>query len=184
MAVHAQLLFARYLQLPNVSRGKKRLAVAVWAFDVTAQLALIAWLGPRYALWGFLVPACVQNVMLMYFLLGTHLTSRRTGEKDPLLGSLSMKMFPLWGWAFFDSGRHVEHHLFPQTTHRKLRLVTRALRAQYPAEFNEVRFVDSIRALESSGRVYDGDEVLWDPKSDQRFSTYAVQKPPRLINGA
>ncbi len=181
MAVHGQLLFARYLQLPNVSRGKKTLAVAVWVFDVSAQLGLIVWLGGRYALWGFFVPAAVQNVMLMYFLLGTHLTSQRSAEKDPVLGSLSMKMFPLWGWAFLDSGRHVEHHLFPQTSHRKLREVTKALRTHFPQEFNEVRFVDSIRALESSGRVYDGDEVLWNPASNRRFSTYAVARPPQPI---
>jgi fatty acid desaturase len=181
MAVHAQLLFARYLTQTNVKPWRKALAVGVWAFDVTAQLALIAWLGPRYAVWGFLVPIAVQNLLLMYFLLGTHLTCRRSEVKDPLLGSLSLKMFPLWGWAFLDAGRHVEHHLFPQTTHRKLAPVTRVLRELYADRFNEVRFADSIRALEATGRVYDGDEVLWDPRSGIRSTTYAVAQPPRLL---
>jgi fatty acid desaturase len=179
MAVHALLLFGRYLKQDNVRPWRKALAVAVWIFDVTAQLALIAWLGPRYAVWGFLVPIAVQNLLLMYFLLGTHLTCRRTEVKDPLLGSLSFRFFPLWRWAFLDAGRHVEHHLFPQTTHRKLREVTTVLRERYADRFNEVRFADSIRALEATGRVYDGEQELWDPRSGRRSSTYAVGLPPR-----
>ncbi|MBK7860696.1 MAG: fatty acid desaturase [Archangiaceae bacterium] len=181
MAVHAQLLFARYLQQPNVSRGKKALAVAVWVFDVTAQLALMAWLGARYAVWGFLVPVCLHNLVLMYFLLGTHLTSRRTAERDPLLGSLSMTFNPLWGWAFMDSGRHTEHHLFPQTSHRKLREVTRLLRERWADRFQEVPFAASIRALETSGRVYVADDVLWDPARDRRFSTWDRDGAGRLV---
>jgi fatty acid desaturase len=174
MAVHAQLLFARYLRQPNVSRARKAVAVAVWLFDVSAQLMLISWLGPRYAVWGFLVPVCLHNLLLMYFLLGTHLTSQRSAEKDPLLGSLSMTFNPLWGWAWLDSGRHTEHHLFPQTSHRKLREVTRILRERYADRFKEVPFSASIRALETSGRVYVADEVLWDPASDRKFSTWAM----------
>lgn len=172
MAVHAQLLFARYLKQKNVSRRRKAVAVSVWVFDVLAQFALIGWLGPRYAVWGFLVPVCIHNLMLMYFLLGTHLTSQRSFERDPLLGSLSMTFNPLWGWAFMDSGRHTEHHLFPGTTHRKLRQVTKLLHERYADRFKEVPFAASIRALETSGRVYDGDTVLWEPASDRRFSTY------------
>jgi fatty acid desaturase len=173
MAVHAQLLFVRYLRQPNVSRARKSVAVAVWLFDVGAQLTLIGALGSRYAVWGFLMPVCLHNLLLMYFLLGTHLTSQRTTEKDPLLGSLSMTFNPLWGWAWLDSGRHTEHHLFPQTSHRKLREVTRVLRERYGERFKEVPFAVSIRALESSGRVYAGDDVLWDPASDRRFTTWS-----------
>lgn len=171
MAVHAQLLFGRYLRQANVSRARKALAVCAWSFDVLAQLALIAWLGPRYAVWGFLVPVCLHNLVLVYFLLGTHLTSRRSLERDPLLGSLSMTFNPLWRWAFMNSGRHTEHHLFPGTSHRKLREVTRLLRERYADRFKELPFAASVRALETSGRVYDGDLVLWDPASDRRFST-------------
>ncbi len=183
MAVHAQLLFARYLQQPGVSRRRKALAVGVWVFDVGAQLGLMAALGGRYALWGFLVPVCLHNLLLMYFLLGTHLTSRRSSEKDPLLGSLSLKMPALWGCAFLEAGRHTEHHLFPQTSHRRLREVTRLLRAQYADRFKEARFADSIRALESTGRVYSGDEALWEPATDRLSSTFQVREgqltPPR-----
>ncbi len=171
MAVHAQLLFIRYLQQPNVSRQRKAVAVAVWVFDVLAQFALIGWLGPRYAVWGFLVPVCLHNLLLMYFLLGTHLTSQRSFERDPLLGSLSMTFNPLWRWAFMDSGRHTEHHLFPGTSHRRLREVTRILRERYADRFKELPFSASIRALETSGRVYDGEHVLWDPATNRRFST-------------
>ncbi|MBL8955477.1 MAG: fatty acid desaturase [Myxococcaceae bacterium] len=170
MAVHAQLLFIRYLKQPNVSRRRKAVAVAVWVFDVLAQFALIGWLGPRYLVWGFLVPVCLHNLLLTYFLLGTHLTSQRSFERDPLLGSLSMTFNPLWGWAFMDSGRHTEHHLFPGTSHRRLREVTRLLRERYADRFKEVPFSASIRALETSGRVYDGDLVLWDPATNRRFS--------------
>jgi fatty acid desaturase len=185
MGVHAILLFSRYMQQPNVSRGKKVLAASVWIFDVAAQMALIAWLGPRYALCGFLLPIAVQNLFLMYFLLGTHLTSQRSAEKDPLLGSLSMTMNPLWGWAFLDAGRHTEHHLFPQTTHRRLRHVTEILRAQYADRFKEVPFARSIRALETSGRVYVGDDVLWDPAADRRYSPWMMvgttPTPPQAL---
>lgn len=185
VAVHAQLLFTRYLAQPNVSRGKKALAVGVYVFDVSAQLALFAWLGGRYALWGYLVPVCVHNLFLMYFLLGTHLTSRRSAEKDPLLGSMSMRFHAVWRWAFMDSGRHTEHHLFPQTTHRKLREVTEVLRGDFGDRFQEVSFGQTIRALESSGRVYVGDLSLWDPATGRTYTTFVkeagVMVPPKVV---
>lgn len=185
MAVHAQLLFIRYLKQANVSRRRKAVAVGVWVFDVLAQFALIGWLGPRYAVWGFLVPVCLHNLMLMYFLLGTHLTSQRSFERDPLLGSLSMTFAWPWRWAFMDSGRHTEHHLFPGTSHRRLREVTRILRQRYADRFKELPFSASIRALETSGRVYDGDLVLWDPATNRRFSPLlnvgGVMVPPAPV---
>jgi fatty acid desaturase len=175
MAVHGHLLFSRYLRAANVRRSRKVLAVAVWLFDVGAQAALVLWLGPRYAVFGFLIPIAIQNTLLMYFLLGTHLTSPRSEEKDPLLGSLSLRFGPVLSWAFLDAGRHTEHHLFPQTSHRKLRAVTQTLREKYADRFREAPFFESIRALESSGRIYEGNDVLWDPATGRRTSTYAVE---------
>ena len=155
------------------------LAVSVLGFDIGAQLWLCQTLGLRYTLFGFFLPVIIQNLLLTYFLLGTHLTSQRSKERDPVLGSLSLRM-PWWlAPMFLDAGRHTEHHLFPTASHRNLQQVTAALKEHFPERFREADFFDSARALEASGRVYVGDDLLWDPFSD-RLSTVAGVKDFQL----
>lgn len=173
MGVHGQLLFTRFLAQKSVSRPKKVLAVAVFTVDVLSQFAFIYLFGARYFLWGFLVPVMIHNLLLTYFLLGTHLHSRRSDEKDPVLGSCSFQMGWL-KWAYLDAGRHTEHHVYPQTSHRKLGEVERWLKQLFPDRYRELTFVESIRALESSGRVYVDDTTLWHPEADFYASTLRV----------
>jgi fatty acid desaturase len=167
MAVHGLMLFVRYLQLDRVPRWRKILAVSVWVFDVAAQLTLIAVLGWRYAIFGFLVPVMIQNTLLAYFLLGTHLIAPRSEVMDPVLGSVSVRMGPVLRFFFADAGRHVEHHLFPGTSHRLLGSVSRALEEKFPDRVTVLRFPEVVAALEKSGRVYVGNDLLWDPVSRQ-----------------
>lgn len=184
MGVHGQLLFTRYLSQKGVGKGRKALAVGVFTFDVLSQFTLIYLLGARYFLWGFLVPVMVHNLLLTYFLLGTHLFSRRSDEKDPVLGSCSFEMGWLT-WAYLHSGRHTEHHVYPQTSHRKLGEVARWLKELFPDRYRVMTFGQSIRALESSGRVYVGDTLLWHPARDFYSSTATVEGgrivPPRPV---
>ncbi len=188
MAVHAQMLFVRYVRLERVPAWRKALAVGVWVFDVGAQLALIAVLGRRYALFGFLVPVVIQNVLLTYFLLGTHLTSPRTEELDPVLGSVSVRMGPLLGLFFLDAGRHVEHHLFPGTSHRKLAPITERLKEKFADRYCVVPFAALVVALERTGRVYVGHDLLWNPTRDRYSTPYRHLEgkltPPAPLAGA
>jgi fatty acid desaturase len=184
MGVHGQMLFTRFLAQKNVSKGRKALAIAVFTFDVLCQFAFVYTFGARYMLWGFLVPVMLHNLLLTYFLLGTHLHSRTSAEKDPVLGSCSFDM----GWLTFfylDAGRHTEHHLYPQTSHRKLGEVQAKLKELFPDRYRQMTFVESIKALESSGRVYVDDTTLWHPERDFYTSTIEVEGgklvPPRRV---
>jgi fatty acid desaturase len=174
MGVHGQMLFTRFLAQKNVSKGRKALAIAVFTFDVLSQFTFIYLFGARYFLWGFLLPVMIHNLLLTYFLLGTHLHSRRSDEKDPVLGSCSFDM----GWltfAYLDAGRHSEHHVYPQTSHRKLGEVQAKLKKLFPDRYRLMTFGASIRALEGSGRVYVGDTTLWQPEKDFYASTIRVE---------
>jgi fatty acid desaturase len=174
MGVHAQMLFTRFLAQKNVSKPRKVLACAVFIFDVLCQFAFIYAFGARYALWGFLVPVMVHNLLLTYFLLGTHLFSRTSDEKDPVLGSCSFDMGFLT-LAYLDAGRHTEHHVFPQTTHRKLGEVQKKLQELFPDRYRKMTFGESIRALETSGRVYMGEQLLWNPERDFYTTTIRIE---------
>lgn len=187
MAVHALLLFKRYLLLP-VPVDRKVRSVALFVVEVVGKLALWVVLGWRFAVFGHLLPAMLQNVLLTWFLLSTHLTSSRSPERDPMQSSLSLNISGVLGAFFLDSGRHVEHHLFPTTSHRKLRGLTPLLRREFPDRFREVPFGEAVRALENTGRVYVDNDVLWDPFSDRVYSTFqkvnGVMQPPAMLAGA
>jgi fatty acid desaturase len=184
MGVHGQMLFTRFLVQKNVSKPRKALAVAVFVFDVLSQFVFIYLFGARYFLWGFLIPVMVHNLLLTYFLLGTHLHSRRSDEKDPVLGSCSFEMGWLT-WAYLDAGRHSEHHVYPQTSHRKLGEVQARLKELFPDRYRLMTFGQSIRALEASGRVYVGDTTLWHPEKNFYASTIEVRDgklvPPQPV---
>jgi fatty acid desaturase len=105
---------------------------------------LVYAVGTNVWLFGYL-PVFVLGCMLQNtYVITNHLTRPLTDSADALGTAQSVH---IRGWSHMDFGRHVEHHLFPTVSHRKLRRVSEALRAGHPDRFVERSLFTAIATL-------------------------------------
>lgn len=129
------------------------------ALNLAGLFAAFYSVGWRVVLVGFLPAVVLGSVIQNMFIITNHLTRPMTTERDSLGTTTSVHFF---GLSPMDFGRHVEHHLFPNVSHRKLHHVTRALRSRYPRHFRETQLLRAVVKVFSLPSYYYLPRVLSD----------------------
>jgi fatty acid desaturase len=146
--------------------GETLLGVAFW---VTVAVLL----GPLAFLFAYALPLLVANSIVMGFILTNHSLSPHTDVNDPLINSLSVTGPRWFEWLTLGFGYHVEHHLFPAMSARHAPALRAVLRTRWPHSYQSLPLLRALRALHRTGRVYDTQTTLLDPKTGRRWHTLA-----------
>jgi fatty acid desaturase len=119
----------------------------------------------------YLVPLVVANVVVMSFILTNHNLNPATPTvNDPLINSLSVTLPRPLEWLSLHFGYHVEHHVFPTMSGRHGRIVRAALQAQFPDHYQSMPLTSALHGLYTTGRVYQDDTTLIDPRTGHTSS--------------
>jgi fatty acid desaturase len=147
-------------------------AMAGWAFWIT-----VAWLiGPLAFLFAFVLPLLVANTIVISYILTNHSLSPMNDVNDPLLNSLTVEVPWIVNLVHLNFGLHVEHHLFPSMSSRYAPHVRDALIAQFPERYQSMPFLEAMRRLFSTPRVYETQTLLVDPLSGMTAPTLAPRE--------
>lgn len=125
---------------------------------------VLAWtLGPWTFLLAFGVPLLVGNAIIMSLILTNHSLSPHTAVNDPLINSLSVSGPRVLEWLTLGFGFHVEHHLFPAMSARHARELRGIVQTRWPERYQSMPYLQALRMLHHSPRVYETDTTLIDP---------------------
>jgi fatty acid desaturase len=112
---------------------------------------------------------------VMSFILTNHSLSPHTEVNDPIANSLSVTGPRWFEWLTLGFGYHVEHHLFPAMSARHAPKLREVLRARFSNGYQSQPLLRALRALHRSGRVYDTQTTLLDPKTGRRWQTLSAK---------
>lgn len=141
------------------------LGAAVWV----GVALLVGW--PAFA-FVYLIPLLVANTIVMAFIMTNHNLNPLTGDvNDPLVNSLSVTLPRTLEWLTLDFGYHVEHHLFPTMSARHGRAVRVLLREHFGSHYQSLPLTSALAQLYRTGRVYQDDTTLTDPRTGETFPT-------------
>jgi len=102
-----------------------------------------------------LIPIAISHFIAMSYIHTNHFLSPLTGEiDDPLINSLSLKNSKFVDKIFFNFSHHVEHHLFPAMSSSHYPEVRKLLLKLYPERFQLIPYVDAIKMLFKTPRIY------------------------------
>jgi fatty acid desaturase len=155
-----------------LSPGMHRRAIAEFLVGLVFWIAVALLVGLVPFVFIYLLPLVVANTIVMMFIMTNHNLSPLTPSvNDPLVNSLSVTLPRPLEWLTLDFGFHVEHHVFPTISTRHGRLVRDALRTQFPDHYQSMPLPSALRQLFRTGRVYQTETILMDPRSGQTFPT-------------
>jgi fatty acid desaturase len=102
-----------------------------------------------------IIPIAISHFIAMSYIHTNHFLSPLTGEiDDPLINSLSLKNSKFIDKIFFNFSHHVEHHLFPAMSSSHYPEVRKLLLKLYPERFQLMPYVDAIKMLFKTPRIY------------------------------
>jgi fatty acid desaturase len=153
--------------------AEHRRAIAETLLGVACWTTIACLLGPLAFLFAYALPLLVANAIVMGFILTNHSLSPHTAVNDPLLNSLSVTGPRWFEWVTLGFGYHVEHHLFPAMSARHAPKLRTILRTRWPSSYQSLPILRALRALHRTGRVYETDTTLVDPKTGRRWQTLA-----------
>lgn len=130
LRVQSQFLSLKKFNIARFKKLKRQTALDC-AFILFYNLALAYFMGPRHWLLLVVAALAVQNFFASLFLVTQH-----SKKLDPL-DSINYRVFsvticPIIDKLFVNSGKHFEHHLFPNLSFRKLSIVSNAIELKYP----------------------------------------------------
>jgi fatty acid desaturase len=159
-------MFLRWSRKTPVLDARGRALVLIETLLGFAAVGTLAWwLGPLGFLFGYVLPLFAGNFVVICYILTNHSLSPLTAVNDPLVNSLTVTV-PGWlARVHLHFGLHVEHHLFPSMSSAHAPKVRELLQAHWPERYQSMSFIEALRRLASTPRVYASATVLEDPLS-------------------
>ena len=129
------------------------------------------WVGLNNFLWLVFIPVCVQNYVILSYILTNHNISPLTKINDPLENSLTVTTNPLFDFLHLNFGYHVEHHLFPRVSSRHTKTIHKVLKEMYPGKYKYMPKWKALKYLYQTPRLYKNSTELVHPKTLKTYPT-------------
>lgn len=126
----------------KINRNKAIFEVIVGSAIFFSPLVLFPF---KLCFLGFYLPIIFSNLICGLYIVTNHMDNGLNDKNYPLFNSTSVSIF--WGISHMGFGRHVEHHIFPEVTHDKLKAITFLLRKNYPNEFKERSLFQALHSI-------------------------------------
>ena len=149
--------FMMYIEMTTDKRLKfseKVVMTVEYLFVISLFLIPLIILGFTASFFGFYLPVILGQVICNLYILSNHNTAFLTLKNKPLLNSVSVYMcerFPITHMGF---GRHVEHHIFPEVSHGRLKELSPIIRELAPESFVEVNLWRTLLKLYRRQQVH------------------------------
>ncbi len=98
-------------------------------------------------LWVSSVALVVASAVVMAYVFTNHSLNPITTDPDPVSGTTSVIVPPVCNWLHGHFSYHTEHHLFSALNSDYYPLVSAALRAHAPDQYQQLPFGDAWRRL-------------------------------------
>ena len=138
--------------------------------------SMMVWAGPWNLLWVWVIPFTMQNYFVFSYISTNHNLSPLTKENDPLVNSLTVTNHPFLEFFHLNFGYHVEHHIFPTMSPKRIKPVHELLKKKYPDRFHYMSKWQAIKALYSTARIYKNSTTLLNPLTGKTYPTIASPK--------
>lgn len=134
------------------------------------------WIGWNLNLvWLVLIPVCVQNYVILSYILTNHNISPLTKINDPLENSLTVTTNSFWDLLHMNFGYHVEHHLFPRVSCQHSKKIHELLKEMYPSKYKYMPKWKALKYLYQTPRLYKNSTELVHPKTLETFPTISTE---------
>ena len=140
---------------------------------LASWLLVLALIGPRSFVFVYVVPVLVANAIVMSYIATNHFLNPLTETNDPLANTLSVTAPPWLERLHLQFGYHVEHHLFPTMSGHHAPAVRTVLRRLYGERYLTLPHGRALRLLYTRPKLHDGDDVLVNPRTNDRFAALA-----------
>lgn len=134
--------------------------------------AMYLWfVGFENVLWLVIIPALIQNYVILSYISTNHNISPLTKINDPLVNSLTVTAHPVIEFFHLNFGYHVEHHLFPRVSCAHAKLIHKHLKAMYPNKYKTMPKWKALKYLYQTPRIYKSSNELIHPKTGKTYPT-------------
>lgn len=144
------------------------------------MIALVAsymyFVGLENFLWLVLIPAAIQNYVVLSYIATNHNISPLTKINDPLVNSLTVTTNGFWSFLHMNFGYHVEHHLFPRVSCAHAKTLHKILKESYPETYHYMPKWEALKILYKTPRIYKNHEELIHPKTMKTYPTLSKGK--------
>ena len=127
-------------------------------------------------LWLILIPAAIQNYVVLSYIATNHNISPLTKINDPLVNSLTVTTPRFWSFLHLNFGYHVEHHLFPRVSCAHAKTLHNLLKEMYPDTYHHMPKWQALKLLYKTPRIYKNHEELIHPKTMKTYPTLSKRK--------
>lgn len=142
--------FMMYIDMVCSKRNPIRLRVQL---SLEYLLVLVLFISPSLilpietAILGVYLPLILGQMICNLYILSNHNSRLLTRKNLPLLNSLSVHLHKNSPITHMGFGRHVEHHIFPEVGHNRLKELTPILREKFPDSYSEVSLTEALKAI-------------------------------------
>jgi fatty acid desaturase len=133
--------------------------------------AYLWFIGLENILWLAIIPALIQNYVILSYISTNHNISPLTKINDPLVNSLTVTAHPAIEFFHLNFGYHVEHHLFPRVSCAHAKTIHRHLKAMYPDKYKTMPKWKALKYLYQTPRIYKSSNELIHPKTLKTYPT-------------
>lgn len=175
---HAQVVIWSSWKFPGFEgfkRMNRRRVITESALLALFWIALGAWLGLRFSVYGILVPMMVANFIMMSYIATNHFLRPLSQTDEILVHSMSVRT---WKWVDFlhlNFSHHVEHHIFPRMNHRFTPLVREYLVKYVPDRYLAPPHWKALLWLYKTPRLYLDDYTFIDPFTGRTIDINEVE---------
>lgn len=148
----------------QVTQRKRRAIAIEWLLLMGLHASIIAYLdfSPIKLLLGYFLPIWIGHSGVMFYVYTNHMMCQMTEVNDPLVNSVSLKVFKIFDLLHFNFSYHTEHHIFPNMNPDYYPLLQELLQQEYPDRLNLLDATEAWSILMKTPRHYQDDTTFVD----------------------
>jgi fatty acid desaturase len=136
------------------TRIARIIAVLEYTSIIVIFLVPLFVFGPKISIAGIYAPVFLGQLICNLYIISNHNNALLTKVNMPLLNSTSVYLIDGFRITHMGFGRHVEHHIFPEVAHNRLREITPLLRSRYRDTFVEACLFDVLKTVYTRKRPF------------------------------
>jgi fatty acid desaturase len=145
--------------------AKDRLAIAGEFFMILMiHLSLLAYL--QFDLLklflSYFIPLGIGYAGMFFYIYTNHMICPMTSVNDPLLNSVSLRVYKLFDKLHLNFSYHTEHHIFPGMNSDYYPMVQELVETHYPERMNLIDAGEAWRLLRQTPRYYKNENTFTD----------------------
>ncbi|MDZ8228102.1 fatty acid desaturase family protein [Nostoc sp. ChiVER01] len=159
----------------TVSAKDRRAIAGELLMMVIIHLSILAYLQfePLKLTLGYFLPIGIGYGGIIFYIYTNHLLCRMTSVNDPLINSMSLRVYQIFDLLHLNFSHHTEHHIFPGMNSDYYFIVRDLLETHYSEHFNLFDAGEAWKLLLQTPRHYKDENTLtdWSGKKSVPCST-------------